>query len=108
MKYLWGSKDDHMCNMCLLQIALSLYDIFQGLFLTTLADGHAQERELVEADLLPTAAYIPSSFDFLLPFARPFPCLLSHGLLDRDMIDEFVFVPQIHCMSFLNFHSSIL
>ena len=61
MKYLWGSKDDHMCNMCLLEIA-SPYEIFRGLFFTTLADGHAQERELVEADLLLIAAYIPSFF----------------------------------------------
>ena len=55
----------------------------------------------MEADLLPTAAYITSSFDILLPFARLFPCLLSHGLFDRDMIDEFVFVHQINLHVFL-------
>ena len=50
----------------MLEIALSPYVIFQGLLLTTLADGRAQERELVEVDLLPTAAYIPSSLGPLL------------------------------------------
>ena len=95
MKYLWGSKDGHMYNMCLLEFALSPYKIFRGLSLITLADGHAQERELVETHLLLIAAYIPSSSDFSKLIAHLFQCLLSHRLFGRDMIDEFV-VLQIH------------